>query len=262
MTLRSRATPLLLVLLLLLAAPSFASAQIPIELGASGTELTRDDLTELLHEYEQAATSSAYSGGIRDAAKARADMIRDRLQNGDFKPGDRVAIKVQGEANIPDTVLVEPGPQITLPLFGSISLAGVLRSEVQDHLTKELGKIIHDPVVHAQGLMRLSIQGSVGRPGFYVVPADVLVSDVLMIAGGPVGDPNLNKLRIDRGSVHILEGESMQDALLQGRTLDQLNLRAGDQVYLPRKGNSVTGQIFRYGIIILSATLLGVRLTG
>ncbi len=183
-------------------------------------------------------------------------MIRERLENGDFRAGDRVALFVQGEPNLPDTVLVEPGPQITLPLFGSISLAGVLRSEIQEHLTRELGKIIHDPVVRAQGLMRLSIQGSVGRPGFYVVPADVLVGDVLMIAGGLSGDAKLDKLRIERGSRRILEGEGMQEALLQGRTLDQLNLQAGDQIVLPKKGGSITGQVLRYGIVITELGLL------
>ena len=211
-------------------------------------------------EYEAAATSSAYSGGMRDAARANAAMIRERLEKGDFHAGDRVALYVQGEPNLPDTVLVEPGPQITLPLFGSISLAGVLRSEIEQHLTTELGKIIHDPVVRAQGLLRLAIVGSVGRPGFYVVPADLLVGDALMIAGGPSGDANLDKLRIERGSERILEGEMMKEAMRQGRTLDQLNLQAGDQILLPRKTTGITMQVVRYGVIIASTLLLGVRI--
>jgi protein involved in polysaccharide export with SLBB domain len=249
-----------LLLLVLSAIPVGLSGQLPVQLGASGAELSREELTELLHEYEAAATSSAYSGGIRDAARANAAMIRERLEHGDFHAGDRVALYVQGEPNLPDTVLVEPGPQITLPLFGSISLAGVLRSEIQEHLTQELGKIIHEPVVRAQGLMRLSIQGAVGRPGFYVVPADLLVQDALMMAGGPAGDANLEKIRIERGTDRILEGQMMQEAMREGRTLDQLSLQAGDQVYLPRKTSGITGQVIRYGVIIASTLLLGVRI--
>lgn len=261
MTFPSR-VPTLLLILLLMSIPAALNAQFPVELGASGAELSRDELTQLLEEYEAASTSSAYSGSIRDEARSRAAMIRERLEKGDFRAGDRVALYVQGEPNLPDTVLVEPGPQITLPLFGSISLGGVLRSEIQDHLTRELGKIIRDPVIRAQGLLRLSIQGSVGRPGFYVVPADILVGDVLMIAGGPSSDAEVDKLRIERGSRRILEGEMMDDAMRQGRTLDQLSLQAGDQVYLPRKGSSNTSQFIRYGLIIMSTLLLGVRITG
>lgn len=258
MTLRALLPTLLLVLL----TAAGVSAQIPVEFGPGSTELSREELTQLLQRYEEAIASSAYSGAVKDAARANAARIRERLEQGDFKVGDRVALTVQGEASLPDTVTVEPGPQITLPLFGSISLAGVLRSEIQEHLTKELGKIIHDPVVHAKALMRLSVQGAVGRPGFYVVPADLLVSDAIMVAGGPGSASNLDGLRIERGRTRLLEGQAMQDALLQGRTLDQLNLQAGDQLYLPPKTPGRTGMFVRYGVVILSTLLLGVRLGG
>ena len=101
-----------------------------------------------------------------------------------------------------------------------------------------------------------------GGPGFYVVPADLLVQDALMIAGGPAGDANLEKMRIERGSTAILEGEMMQEAMRQGRTLDQLSLQAGDQVYLPRKTAGHAGQFIRWGVVIASTLLLGVRLSG
>lgn len=250
------------VIFVILFSSAGLSAQIPVEFGPGSAELSREDLTQLLQQYEEAIASPAYSGGVKDAARASAARIRERLEKGDFRVGDRVALSVQGEPNLPDTVVVEPGPQITLPLFGSISLAGVLRSEIQEHLTRELGRIIRDPVVRAQALMRLSIQGSVGSPGFYVVPADLLVSDALMIAGGPAGNANLDGLRIERGSTRLLDGRAMQDALLQGRTLDQLNLQAGDQIFLPQRSGSIWSSVFRYGMIIASTLWLGVRIAG
>jgi hypothetical protein len=249
------------ILATLLAAAAL-SGQIPVEFGPGSAELTREDLTALLQRYEEAIASPAYSGGVKDAARANVARIRERLEQGDFRVGDRVVLSVQGEPDLPDTVVVEPGPQITLPLFGSISLAGVLRSEIQEHLTRELGRIIRAPVVRAQGLMRLSIQGSVGNPGFYVVPADMLVSDALMIAGGPAGGANLDALRIERGSTRLLEGRAMQDALLQGRTLDQLNLQAGDQILLPAQSAGIWGSVLRYGLMVATTLWLGVRIAG
>jgi len=245
---------------MVLLAAAALSAQIPVEFGPGSAELSREDLTQLLQRYEEAIASPAYSGGVKDAARANAERIRERLALGDFRVGDRVVLSVQGEPNLPDTVLVEPGPQISLPLFGSISLAGVLRSEIQAHLTRELGKIIRDPVVRAQGLMRLSIQGSVARPGFYVVPADMLVSDALMIAGGPGANANLDDLRIERGTTRLVQGQGMQDALLQGRTLDQLNLQAGDQIFLPQKAAGPLGAFLRYLAVAAVPVILGVWL--
>jgi len=140
---------------------------------------------------------------------------------------------VQGEPELPDTVSVQAGPRISLPLFGDISLHGVLRSEVQEHVTEALGNFIHDPVVQAQALMRISVQGAVGRPGFYVVPADMLLSETLMAAGGPAVAAELEDMRIERGVDVVMEGRELQEALREGLTLDQLNLQAGDQVMLP-----------------------------
>jgi hypothetical protein len=82
---------------------------------------------------------------------------------------------------------------------------------------------------------------STGQPGFYVVPANMLLSETLMMAGGPAPSSNLQELSIQRGAETVMEGQELQEALRQGLTLDQLNLQAGDQVVLPDQG---TGGFF------------------
>lgn len=236
------------------------SAQIPNRFSPTSAVLTREDLQTLLDQYEAAMASPAYSQELKSAARVEAQRIRERLEQGDFRVGDRVALSVQGEPNLPDTVAVEPGPKITLPLFGEISLDGVLRSELTAHLTTEIGRFIRDPVVQSEGLMRLSIQGTVGNPGFYVVPADMLVSEALMMAGGPGQSANLEKIRIERAGRPLLEGEAMQEAMVEGRTLDQLNLQAGDQIVLPQEERSpLVGMFARYALVIGSVLLFGIR---
>jgi protein involved in polysaccharide export with SLBB domain len=194
---------------------------------------TRADLERLLTEYDAALASPAYSDGVKRSIRADADRIRGRLRDGDFRVGDRVYISVQGELNYPDTVVVEPGPMIVLQSFGEVSLAGVLRSEITDHLTTALGRFIRTPVVRAQGLMRVSVLGDVGQPGFYTMPAETLLGDVLMMAGGPGANAVLDELRIERAGQPLYEEEAVQEALRAGLTLDQLNLEAGDQIFLP-----------------------------
>lgn len=96
---------------------------------------------------------------------------------------------------------------IALPLFGEISLAGVLRSEVTAHLTAALSRFIRDPVVRANGLMRLSVQGAVGQPGFYTMPAEMLLGEALMVAGGPSPQAAVDDIHIDRGARALFEGK-------------------------------------------------------
>jgi protein involved in polysaccharide export with SLBB domain len=225
--------------------------------------LSRQDLSNLLQQYQLAIQSPAYSGRVKAEFRSEAERMQERLAHGDFHPGDRVALTVEGQPDLPDTVPVQSGPKITLPVFGDISLDGVLRSEITEHLAEALGKMIRDPVVHAKALMRISVQGAVGRPGFYVVPTDILVSDVLMTAGGPTQTSDLSKLSIDRGTTQIYGGQELQADMQSGRTLDQLSLQAGDQIIVPaRTSSGLWWAIARYGMIIASTLLLGVRIAG
>lgn len=194
---------------------------------------TRSDLERLLGEYEAALSSPAYSESVKRSIRADAERIRARLTEGDFRVGDRVVLDIQGEPNYPDTVVVESGPMIVLQLFGDISLAGVLRSELEDHLREALSQFIRDPIIRASGYMRLGVLGDVGGPGYYAMPAETLLGDVLMLAGGPAATADLEDIRIERGSQVLLQGDDVQEAIRSGLTLDQLNLQAGDQVVVP-----------------------------
>ena len=108
--------------------------------------------------------------------------------------------------------------------------------------------------------MRLSIQGAVGAPGFYTVSTDLLIEQALMRAGGPAGTANLGKLRIERGSEVIMEGGEVQQALIEGVTLDQLNLQAGDQIYLPLETqNTMLRTVGRYAAMIALPLIFGIR---
>jgi polysaccharide export outer membrane protein len=253
-------TPVALVLLWGGSANSL-DAQSPPDLDPGRTVRSRADLEDLLQYYEDALLSPAYSDEVKASLNIEASRIRERLTRGDFKLGDRIVLFVQGEPNLPDTVPVQPGPMISLPLFGEISLEGVLRSEVEDHVTEALSVFLRDPVVRAEGLVRVSVQGAVARPGFYLVPADVLLSETIMVAGGPTQDANLESLRVERGIEVLFEGEELQEALRQGLSLDQMNMQAGDQLVVPQ---STGGFWTRAGVIVglvASVTLIVVQLS-
>lgn len=230
-----RIFPLALCAAALVACSAPVSAQVLPEADPGSSVRTRDDLERLLQQYQEALASPAYSERVKQSIRADAEAIRGRLTNGDFRVGDRIVLFVQGEPDLPDTVPVQPGPMIALPLFGEISLEGVLRSEITDHLTQALSRYIRDPVVRANGLMRLSVQGAVGQPGFYTMPAEMLVGEALMVAGGPSPQADMDDLSIRRGSRTLLEGDALQEAIRQGLTLDQLNLQAGDQIVVPQE---------------------------
>lgn len=226
--------PVMLATLLLCSAGE-VRAQQELPWDAAGQRLTRTDLQTLLARYDSAASSSSYSRSLRERAQREAALIRTRLEEGDLRPGDKVALTVEGFEALTDTFTVTAAKSLVLPQIGSASLAGVLRSELQQHLFEQISRFIRNPIVHAQALIRMEIIGAVGQPGYFAIPSEILVSDALMAAGGPSPQANLDKIRIERSSDVIWNGESLRQAMFEGRTLDQLSVRAGDRIVVPEK---------------------------
>ena len=251
----------LLVILIVLAFPYPGEAQTSLRWDPQGLQMERHELVALLAELEGVAASTAYSGRLRDGAERDADVIRSRLDAGDFRIGDQVTLRVEGEPELTGDFPVEGGPRINLPGLAAIPLAGVLRSELELHLAKELGRFIQNPVIRAEPRVRVSVLGAVGSPGFFTVPADMLLSELLMFAGGPAGNANLDDMRIERVGDRLWEGDELRVVLAEGRTLDQLNLRGGDEVIIPQRSTtSIWGPVIRWGVAAATSIAFGVRL--
>jgi hypothetical protein len=197
-------------------------------------QVTRQELQDLLVLHERSVESPAYSETLRTRSRVAAGLIRERLQRGDFQVGDRVELSIEGQPSLTDTFVVTEGPVLRLPLIREVSLAGVLRSELETHMRTEVGKFMDDPQVRAIALTRLSIIGAVPRPGFYTAPSEALVSDALMLAGGPGGGARVDAITIERMGQRLWSVDEVKLAIIEGRTLDQLDIRDGDRIRIPQ----------------------------
>lgn len=169
-----------------------------------------------------------------------------------FQVGDRVLLHVEGDSVLSDTFTVVTGPALRLPEIGEISLEGVPRTEIEAHLTKELGRFLKDPVVEARALIRVSVLGEVVRPGYYAVPVDLVLADALMVAGGATTDARVEQLKIMRGSAALWSGNRLQSEIARGATLEQLGMRAGDRIQIPRSHHDPESKWRIAGIVITS----------
>jgi len=244
---------------------------------SAGLRAGRASLEALLADLTAVTAAPDSSAAARARAATQAAAVRARLQDGDFQVGDRVVLRVEGadappegtapertppgtprsvEQQVSDTFTVAPDRTILLPVWGTVSLRGVLRSELEPYLTREIAKYVRDPVVHAHALVRVSVIGGVLRPGFYAVPVDAVLSDALMAAGGPQPEAKVEDMRIERAGQPLLAGAALQLALAEGRTLDDVNVRAGDRFVVP-PGSQHSG----YEVLRTVSLLLGIPVT-
>ena len=234
----------------------------------------RADLEQRLRRLVGMAETGQYDKGVSpDVARAETHYIQRRLEEGDFRVGDRILLVVEdpeppatgaatpvvksSEQQLSDTFTVGSSQELTLPMVGVVSLRGVLRAELEPRLTAEIAHYIRDPVVHARALVGLVLTGELARPGYYSVPVDAVIPAVLMAAGGTTHETKLNKLKIQRNGKTIWEGDALRQAMAAGSTVDDLELHPGDAIVVPR-GGSITGL---YGPAQLVAVLLGIPVT-
>ena len=227
---------------------------------ATRVQMTRSALEDLLQALDQSATSSAYSAALRAHAQSEAAAVRTRLAEGDFQTGDRIVLRVDGEQALTDTFTVGAGRVLALPIVGPVDLTGVLRSELEPHLQQVIAKYVRAPTVHARSLIRIAVLGEVGRPGFYTLPSETVLTDALMVAGGPSKGAKIRGVRILRGDATVWDGEPLRQAMAAGRTLDQLSLIAGDEIEVPAQGAGIFSTPVAYAIsafVGLAATIYG-----
>lgn len=225
-----------------------------------GAFVTRTTLEAQVAAADSAAADRRLSPEARETRRGEAWVLHRRLTEGDFGIGDRIVLSVAGEVALTDTFTVRPGPELVLGNFPPIPLKGVLRSELQSHLTTELARYFVRPQVNAVPLLRVAVLGAIGRPGYYYVPADMLLSDLVMTAGGP-GQADMNRAEIRRGDEALYAGHDVDVALGDGFTLDMLNLRSGDEFVLQEKRQMNWTSLLRAVTIVSGIAALVVRLT-
>jgi protein involved in polysaccharide export with SLBB domain len=171
-----------------------------------------------------------------------AVTAQDRLTNGDFLVGDRIALTVAGEPTLTDTFTVREGQILSLPNLPDIHLHGILHAELQDTLAHDIARYVKNPDVHVTPLVRVAVLGQVARPGYYSAASDELVSSLFMQAGGLTQNSDLGKTTVHRGPETVYTSKELQTAMAHGETIDQLALRPGDQVLVgehPPGGNTL-----------------------
>jgi protein involved in polysaccharide export with SLBB domain len=133
-----------------------------------------------------------------------------------------------------------------------VSLAGVLRSELDERMTAHVARYLRNVSVRTSVLTRVAILGAVRAPGFYWASPDRPISDLVMVAGGPVDQANLNELEVSRGSSKLLTAKASRKAVKDGRTLEQLDVQSGDEVKIPIK-RKVNWQLVIQSMLVVTS---------
>ncbi|MFQ5688819.1 MAG: polysaccharide biosynthesis/export family protein [Gemmatimonadota bacterium] len=222
-------------------------------------EAGRPQLQAMLDSLQRVAAGTRDDEKLRELTN-QVSGLAYRMREGDVWPGDVVDLTVQGETKWTGQFTVTPGRQLELPDIDPIGLRGVLYSELEESIARQLAAYLREPRVRVQVLKRIGILGQVSNPGFYNVPGSALVSEALMLAGGPSSNAKVEKVKFRRFGKQIARGRPR--IAFQNLSLDQLGVMSGDELYVPTASNTNVGKIL-LGLlgVAVSLTIVITRLS-
>lgn len=149
-----------------------------------------------------------------------------------LRPGDVIKVVVWGQVEYSGDYQIDERGVLEYPVIGELEVRDLTVAQLRDRIRQGLETIFNNPFVTVRPQFRMAVLGKVERPGLYVVDPTLSVLDVVALAGGPNPSGNLNGVKLLRG------GDELRLALeggVRGRTLQEIGVRSGDQIIVPRK---------------------------
>src|SRR6202158_76155 len=156
-------------------------------------------------------------------------------------PGDLLAIRFYGNAELNEEVPIRPDGAISLPFVGDVKAAGLSPAELDEDLTRRFTGELRSPhivvLVKECGSQRVWVGGEVSRPGMLAMRGPLSLFAALQEAGGLLPSARRKQIvliRPDHGGRPIGRTIDIR-ALESGARPDQdVQLQAQDVVFVPR----------------------------
>ncbi len=182
------------------------------------------------------------------------DELLDRYQYA-LGPGDVVQVRMWGDTNVSGTYRIGPDGDITLPLFGGVTMAGYTRDGAARMLEELMEAHYIDPrvtiIVDEFNNNNVFLLGAFNWPGEYKLESQATLLQALSLAKGftPVADRS--GLTITRGDDTVIR-INLDDLLRGGNMMLNVRLRPGDVLFLPENTMRIVhvlGEVNKPGMV-------------
>jgi len=166
--------------------------------------------------------------------------------------GDIINLNVFPADEFSKEVTVQPDGTVEVPLIGAVKVSGMRVSELEKLLTSKFSKYISNPTITINvrkfSAYRVAIIGQVQRTGYYEFVEGMKILDLIAIAGGLNDYARTKDVKIFR-KIKNQNGEMKEETfeinlgdVLNGKLDKNIELKAGDIVYIPRQKFTTTSK--------------------
>jgi protein involved in polysaccharide export with SLBB domain len=173
-------------------------------------------------------------------------------------PEDELQVQLWGQVTLNGRFIVDRTGSIFIPQVGTVHVAGLKFSQLQDSLKTQIGRVFRNFDLNVNMGQLRSIQvfvvGQARRPGNYTISSLSTLVNALFVTGGPTPQGSLRHIQLKRGGKLLVDFD-LYDLLLHGDKSKDVQLLPGDVIYIPAVGPqmAVTGSVKTPGIYELKS---------
>ncbi|MEC8963935.1 MAG: SLBB domain-containing protein [Pseudomonadota bacterium] len=158
-------------------------------------------------------------------------------------PGDTLRIQIYGKESQDYSLTVNRQGEIEIPKLGPYSVVGQTFATVREELSNEISNRIigvrSNITMGELRSIRVFVLGEAYKPASYTISSLSTVTQAIFAAGGINEIGSLRNIEVKRNG-KVVASLDLYDLLLKGDTSGDVSLMAGDVVFIPTKGTSVS----------------------
>lgn len=120
---------------------------------------------------------------------------------------------------------------ISLPLLGRFQVSTMSKQKFSSFIQSTYAQYLRFPEIQVTPLIRVSVLGGFVRPGLYYIEPQRSLWDLIYMAGGPVHEKGLKKMRLERDK-NVLSSDLISH-YQSGQSLMSMGVKSGDQIWTP-----------------------------
>jgi protein involved in polysaccharide export with SLBB domain len=154
-------------------------------------------------------------------------------------PEDEIRLRVWGQVGFNANLRVSREGDIFIPQVGSVHVAGLPFSQLQQHLHSAIARVYRNFDLSVDlGQIRaiqVYVTGQARRPGVYTVSSLSTMVDAIFASGGPSIEGSLRRIELRRAGEKITQLD-LYDLLIRGDNSKDVKLLSGDVIFIPPAG--------------------------
>jgi protein involved in polysaccharide export with SLBB domain len=167
----------------------------------------------------------------------------DMVEEYRLRPGDEIDVKLLYNPELSDRVVIAPDGRISMSLIGTLVAENQtptsLAKELERRFSVELQRPDVTVIPRSFASQRVFVGGEVATPGVVNIAGRIGVAEAVLTAGGfrtTAAFDNVVLLRRSPNGRPMLRNIDMAKLLDEGDRAQDVPVKAGDMIFVPRKG--------------------------